>query len=42
MKKLTDEGAEFAGGTPAEFSSFLKVEQERWKKVVTEAGIKAE
>jgi len=42
IKKLNDEGAEFAGGTPAEFGAFIKVDQERWRKVIAESGIKAE
>jgi tripartite-type tricarboxylate transporter receptor subunit TctC len=42
IKKLNDEGAEFAGGTPGEFGAFIKVDQERWRKVIAESGIKAE
>lgn len=42
MKKLADEGAEFMGGTPAEFGAFIKTDQERWRKVIAASGIKAE
>jgi tripartite-type tricarboxylate transporter receptor subunit TctC len=42
IKKLNDEGAEFAGGTPGEFGAFIKLDQERWRKVIAESGIKAE
>lgn len=41
-KKLNDEGAEFMGGTSAEFGAFLKMDQERWRKVIASSGIKAE
>jgi hypothetical protein len=42
IKKLNDEGAEFSGGTPGEFGAFIKLDQERWRKVIAESGIKAE
>ena len=42
MKTLTGEGAEFMGGTPAEFGSFMQADQRRWTKIITDRQIKAE
>lgn len=36
------DGAEAVGSTPAEFSAFLKVEMQKWSKVIKDAGIRAE
>ena len=36
------DGAEGVGSTPAEFAAFLKAEMQKWRKVIGEAGIKAE
>jgi tripartite-type tricarboxylate transporter receptor subunit TctC len=35
-------GATAVGSTPAEFDAFLKTERARWKKVITDNGIKLE
>lgn len=37
-KRLGDEGADPAGGTPDEFASLIKTEIPRWGKVVKESG----
>jgi tripartite-type tricarboxylate transporter receptor subunit TctC len=39
-KKLGDEGADPAGGTPEQFASLIKDEIPRWGKVVKESGAK--
>lgn len=38
-KRLVDEGAEPAGGTPDEFASLIKSETLRWGKIVKDAGV---
>jgi tripartite-type tricarboxylate transporter receptor subunit TctC len=35
-------GAAPLGGTPEEFAAFMKAEDEKWGKVIREAGIKPE
>ena len=40
--RLTAEGADVAGGSPAEFAAFMKVDYEKWRKVVAAAAIKPE
>jgi tripartite-type tricarboxylate transporter receptor subunit TctC len=35
-------GAVIIADTPAEFAAFLKTDYERWKKVIKEAGVKAQ
>ena len=35
-------GMEILATSPEEFAAFQKVEQERWSKIVTENGIKAD
>ena len=35
-------GATAVGSSPAQFDTFLKSERARWKKVIADAGIKAE
>jgi tripartite-type tricarboxylate transporter receptor subunit TctC len=40
-QRIADLGGTSPGGTPAEFAKFIADETERWKKVVTFAGIKA-
>ncbi len=43
LKTILDvEASEPIGNTPAEFAKIMKIEVERWKKVVAAAGIKAE
>jgi tripartite-type tricarboxylate transporter receptor subunit TctC len=39
---LTAQGAEVAGGTPAQFESFFRSEFDKWGQVVKEAGVKVE
>jgi len=38
-KKLVDLGAAVGGGTPAEFSAFVKADLARWQDVVRKAGV---
>jgi tripartite-type tricarboxylate transporter receptor subunit TctC len=42
IEKLASQGAILSGGTPEQFSVFLKSEIARWSKVVKQAGIKVE
>jgi tripartite-type tricarboxylate transporter receptor subunit TctC len=42
IKKLTQQGALVAGGTPEEFATFMQGEFERWGDVVKKAGIEVE
>jgi tripartite-type tricarboxylate transporter receptor subunit TctC len=39
-EKLTNEGSELVGNSPAEFTAFLKGDLAKWAKVVKEANIK--
>jgi len=39
-KRLADEGADPAGGTPEQFAALIKDEIPRWGKVVKDAGVK--
>jgi tripartite-type tricarboxylate transporter receptor subunit TctC len=41
-KKLGDEGADPAGGTPEQFAALIKDEIPRWGKVVKESGAKVD
>ncbi len=41
LAKLQSLGTTFVGGTPGEFKAFVASETARWKKVVDDAGIKA-
>ncbi len=41
-ERLASEGADAAGGTPAEFALHIKRELARWSQVIRQAGIKAE
>jgi tripartite-type tricarboxylate transporter receptor subunit TctC len=41
-KKLGDEGADPAGGTPEQFAALIKEEIPRWGKVVKESGAKVD
>ena len=36
------DGAEPVGSTPQAFAAFLKVEMQKWSKVIKDAGIKPE
>lgn len=38
-KRMVDDGASLVGNTPEEFSKFIKIEQDRWGKVITKAKI---
>ena len=40
--RLTSEGAEPVGNSPAEFTAFLKTDIARWAKVIKQAGIRGE
>ena len=42
QEQLYKQGFDAIGSTPAEFAAYLKVELEKWKKVVAAAGIKPE
>jgi len=39
-KRLGDEGADIAGGTPEEFAALIKGDIPRWGKVVKDAGVR--
>jgi tripartite-type tricarboxylate transporter receptor subunit TctC len=41
-EKLLAQGVEPVGGTPQQFRAFLRVEMDKWGKVVRDAGIRAE
>lgn len=41
-KRLTADGADAAGGTPADLAAHHKADFERWQKVIQDAGIKGE
>ena len=41
-KRLGDEGADTAGGTPEEFASLIKGDIPRWGKIVKESGAKVD
>ena len=41
-ERLTSEGAEPAGGSPAEFAAHIKRELARWAQVIKQAKIKAD
>jgi len=38
--KLATQGLEAAGGTPAQFASFMRSESSKWERVIREANIK--
>jgi hypothetical protein len=40
--KLAPQGTVLLGGTPAQFTQYMKEEQTRWKKIITESGAKVE
>lgn len=42
LARLRDEGADPAPGTPAEFSSFIQAEQQRWGGLIRRAGLTAD
>jgi tripartite-type tricarboxylate transporter receptor subunit TctC len=40
--KMREQGAVIVGDTPAEFSAFLRKDQERWASVIKASGVRAE
>jgi tripartite-type tricarboxylate transporter receptor subunit TctC len=42
LQRLAQDDATAGGGTPAEFTAFIRKEQDRWKQVVARAKIKVE
>jgi len=42
MKKMDDNGAEMVGSTPAQLHQVIATESARWRKIVTENGIRLE
>ncbi len=42
QKRLTADGAEGVGGTPAEFTTHIRAESAQWRRVIKEGGIKAQ
>ncbi len=40
--RLANDGTDIVGSSPREFAAYLKAEQQRWAKVITQAGIRAE
>jgi tripartite-type tricarboxylate transporter receptor subunit TctC len=40
--KFAPHGTELLGGTPDQFMQFMKAEQVRWKKIIQDAGARAE
>jgi tripartite-type tricarboxylate transporter receptor subunit TctC len=40
--KLAVQGTVLLGGTPAQFTQYMKEEQARWKKIIVESGAKVE
>jgi tripartite-type tricarboxylate transporter receptor subunit TctC len=42
VKRLGDEGADAAGGTPEQFAALIKDEVPRWGKVVRESGVRVD
>jgi tripartite-type tricarboxylate transporter receptor subunit TctC len=41
-ENLVNQGAEVVGSSPEQFARFLREDLERWRKVITDAGVKAE
>jgi tripartite-type tricarboxylate transporter receptor subunit TctC len=41
-QRLTTQGADPAPGSADELARYMRVDHERWKKVIRSAGIKAE
>ena len=41
-KRLSDEGADPAGGTPEQFAALIKDDIPRWGRVVKESGAKVD
>jgi len=42
MEKIANQGGDIIGGTPVQFSTFLKSDVEKWAKLVKDAGITLE
>jgi tripartite-type tricarboxylate transporter receptor subunit TctC len=41
-EKMTSEGQMVVGSSPAEFAAHIKLETEKWAKIIKEMGIKPE
>ncbi len=41
-ERLAPQGTELLGGTPAQFTQYMRDEQTRWKKIIVESGAKVE
>jgi tripartite-type tricarboxylate transporter receptor subunit TctC len=41
-ENLVNQGAEVVASSPEQFARFLREDLERWRKVITDAGVKAE
>ena len=41
-EQLVGMGLEVVGSTPAQFAQYVKTESEKWRKVIRDAGVKAE
>ncbi|WP_272871720.1 Bug family tripartite tricarboxylate transporter substrate binding protein [Cupriavidus necator] len=41
-KKLQDQGSEILGGTPQQYTQYMKSESVRWARVIKESGAKVE
>ncbi len=39
VQRFQQDGAEVVGSSPAEFAAFLKAEMQKWRKVISDAGI---
>jgi len=42
VDRLAGEGAEIVANTPEQFVEYMKVDLQRWAKVIKEAGIRVE
>lgn len=42
VKRITADGSEAVGGTPAEFAAHIRAESAQWRRVIKQAGIKAQ
>jgi tripartite-type tricarboxylate transporter receptor subunit TctC len=40
VQKLSSQGADPAPGTPEQLARYMRADHERWKKVISTAGIK--
>jgi tripartite-type tricarboxylate transporter receptor subunit TctC len=42
MERLEASGAEDGGGSTEKFAQFIQVEQQKWAKVIKDAGVKVD